>query len=137
MRNSTLKAVVITIMLLTVQRVVANNNASELANANTAHFSISISEGWPLFNSYIAVYSSESVPAESIIQHTNNTNWSQGHYIGNMKAADLVSPREQGVAKILISPIYKLRFDTDERSYLLIDISPEPLTSSAVVPGQV
>ena len=115
----------------------SQNNAAAIAAADSTGFSTGNTNGWQLFNSYVAPYKTDSAQLEIIIQHANNINWSQEQFVGKIKISSLVPHNTQTVSYNLMNTVYTLRIKDDGKCYLKFVSGSLPITDPAIIPVKV
>lgn len=112
-------------------------HAEAIAKADSSSFAINKTGGWQLFNSYMAKNMPDSVQLELIIQHANNINWREEHYIGRVKKRSLSPKAGKMLFFSLISSTYRLRVDDDGKCYVKLEAGAIPVNDPVVLPFKV
>lgn len=126
MKNKRIKIVLLgfVFLMLNSEKSFSQNNASAIANADTTNFSVNANGEWQLYNSYVALYGTDSVVLEITVQHANNINWSQEQYVGKVKTPSLRPATTQTVGFTLIADNYSLKVQNDGKCYLKLVAGP-------------
>ncbi len=125
------------LVLVAAQNSFAQNNSAAIAAADSTHFTVNSSGGWQMYNSYVAAYGIDSVQLEIIIQHNNNINWSEEHYVGKVKQSSLFPSASQIVVFNLISSNFELRIDSTGKCYLRLSSGVIQSNDPVVIPVKI
>ncbi len=115
----------------------SQNDAAALAAADTSRFSPNGTEGWQLFNSYVAPTSHDSATLELIIRHANNIDTAKEQLVGAIKDLSLIPSQEQSISFNLLTDNYILRINTDGRCYLRFVNGDVPPNDPFVIPLKI
>lgn len=140
MKNITLiKTIVFFTFLLFVKpkSSFAQNHTIAFAAADSTRFSVNNNGGWKLFNSYIHKPTPDTAELELIVQHTNNINWSQEHYVGKIKFSPAIPLAPQNIPFNLSNGSFILRVDTNGKCFLRFLSGVLPAVNPIVLPFKV
>lgn len=118
----------------TFSKSVAQNNAAAFAAADTTRFSVDLSGGWQIFNSYVSQYHTDSAVIELIIQHSNNINWYQPQYVGKIKYNPLIPATDRNVLFSIQYSTYKILIKKNGKCYINFVSGTMPVGNPAIIP---
>lgn len=139
MKNKIMKAVffyAVFQFMIAIQSF-SQTTAAALAAADSTRFSVDLSGGWLLFNSYVSLYHTDSVQIELIVQHNNNVNWYTQQYVGKIKYNPLKPGVEQSLSFKIINNIYKLTIKSNGKCFVNFVSGIPPSGNPVIIPLKV
>ncbi len=132
-----LLSILLFLLSIAIDKSFAQSESAALAVADTSGFSVNQKDGWSLFNSYVNLYNADSVQMELIVQHGNNIEWREEHFLGTIKDAAFLPKTNQNILYHLLSDEFMLRIDTEGKCYLRLSSSSLPTKNPVVIPIKV
>jgi hypothetical protein len=125
------------IQFASVSKSFAQNNTAAFAAADTTRFSVDLSGGWQIFNSYVNQHHTDSAVIELIVQHSNNMNWYQPQYVGKIKYNPLKPGTDQYILFNMLNGTFRLLIKKSGKCYITFVSGSMPTNNPAIIPLQV
>jgi len=116
---------------ITIKTLGQFDKAKAIAAADTSNFSVNKSDGWQLYNSYVAAYGSDSVQLELILLKEGSVNWKEEQYVGKIKQGNFYPKTNQTISYKLTYQKYEVRVEKNGDCYFKLT-SDNPLSNDGI-----
>jgi hypothetical protein len=132
-----LRCVLIALCLWCANTLLAQTDSLIMAKADTVNFSPNKSEGWKMYNSYVAKTGADSVQLEVVLMHAKDIDFSTAQSIGKIKAPDFWPKNDRQVVYKLAAMEFLIGIDKKGKCTLKLTRGSLPDGNKVILPVKI